>query len=259
MIISWNINSIYSRLTHLKRLIKKLNPKIILLQEIKCITKKFTYKEFLDLGYDIKVFGQKSYNGVGILSKFPLKNVIVGLKGMGIEQEARYIEATINIEKICYKLISVYVPHGSDLSSKKFLYKMNFYSKLEERVSYLLKNQENLIIGGDFNVAPEEIDIYNPQEFESKLLFSIKERKSFRKLLNLGLIDTFREFNYKTQKFSWWDYRAGSWQHNKGIRIDHILASPIVADAITKAGILSEPRGWQEPSDHAPIYSTMEA
>lgn len=254
MIICWNVNSISSRFNHLVKLIKEHNPKVILLQEIKCIEEKFPYEELSDLGYNIKIFGQKAYNGVAILSKYPIEDTMIGLEGMGDNQEARYIENTIVIEKICYKIISVYVPNGSEVGSEKFKYKLNFFQKLHERLAYLIKYEENIIIGGDLNVAPEAIDVYDPKRSDGKLLFNIEERKCFRKLLNLGLIDTFRDFNNDVQQFSWWDYRAGSWQHNKGMRIDHILASPAVTDKISTSGVLTEPRGWSKPSDHAPIY-----
>ena len=254
MIICWNVNSISSRLNHLIKLVKEHSPKIILLQELKCTQEKFPYDILEDLGYNIKIFGQKTYNGVAILSKFPLEDTIIGLEGMGNEQEARYIESTITINKICYKIISAYIPNGSELGSEKFKYKMDFFIKLKKRLLKLMNYDENLIIGADFNVAPEEIDVFNPSHSNGKLLFSTEERKSFRQLLNIGLIDTYREFNRDTQKFSWWDYRAGSWQHNKGMRIDHILVSPRVADKIINTGILAETRGWEKPSDHAPVY-----
>lgn len=254
MIICWNVNSIFSRFNHLVKIIKKHNPQVILLQEIKCTKEKFPQKELSDLGYNISIFGQKTYNGVAILSKDTLENTIVGLDGMEDNQEARYIENTTVIKKIYHKIISVYVPNGSEVGSEKFAYKLNFFQKLYERLIYLLKHEENIIIGGDLNVAPEAIDVYDPKRSDGKLLFNIEERKYFRRLLNLGLIDTFREFNNDTQQFSWWDYRAGSWQHNKGMRIDHILVSSTVADKILKSGVLTEVRGWIKPSDHAPIY-----
>jgi exodeoxyribonuclease-3 len=254
MILCWNVNSIFSRFDHLVNVIKEHNPKIILLQEIKCTEEKFPYQELSDLGYNITIFGQKTYNGVAILSKYPPEDTIKKLEGMGENQDARYIENTIVIEKICYKIVSVYIPNGSEVGSEKFAYKLDFFQKLHDRLEYLMKYEKNIIIGGDFNVAPEEIDVYDPKRAEGKLLFNIEERKYFRKLLKIGFIDTFREFNNDVQQFSWWDYRAGSWQHNKGMRIDHILVSPAVADKITKSGVLTETRGWAKPSDHAPIY-----
>ena len=254
MLICWNLNSIFSRLEHLKKVIRQNNPSVILLQEIKCLSDKFPYEEFEDLGYNIKVVGQKAYNGVAILSKYPMEDIITGLDPIEINQDARYIEATITINRICYKIISVYVPNGTEVDSEKFKYKLEFFQHLYERLNYLKSIEENVIIGGDFNVAPEGIDLYNPKERSGKLLFHIDERKCFRKLLSLGYIDSFREFNPDTQQFSWWDYRGGSWQHNKGMRIDHILVSPAVADKITQSGMLVEARGWQKPSDHTPIY-----
>ena len=254
MIICWNVNSIFSRFDHLVNIIKEHNPKVILLQEIKCTKEKFPYQELSDLGYNITIFGQKTYNGVAILSKYPPEDIIAKLEGMGENQEARYIENTIVIEKICYKIISVYIPNGSEVGSEKFAYKLDFFQKLHARLEYLMKYEKNIIIGGDFNVAPEAIDVYDPKRAEGKLLFNIEERKCFRKVLEIGFIDTFREFNNNVQQFSWWDYRAGSWQHNKGMRIDHILVSPAVADKIARSGVLTETRGWNRPSDHAPIY-----
>ena len=254
MLICWNLNSISSRLEHLKKVIQRNNPNIFLLQEIKCINDKFPYEELTDLGYNIEIFGQKAYNGVAILSKYPMEDVIKGLESMGINQDARYIEVTITINRICYKVISLYVPNGNEVGSEKFKYKLDFFRNLYERLSYLRNIEKNIIIGGDFNVAPEEIDLYNPKQRYGQILFHTDERKYFRKILNLGYIDSFREFNPDIQQFSWWDYRAGSWQHNKGMRIDHILVSPSVADKITKSGVLVEARGWERSSDHAPIY-----
>jgi exodeoxyribonuclease-3 len=254
MLICWNVNSVSSRLDHLKKVIKQHSPSVFLIQEAKCINEKFPYEVFEDLGYNIKYFGQKTYNGVAILSKYQMEDHVIGLEGMGDDQQARYIEATIAIDGECYKIISVYVPNGSDIESKKFQYKIDFFQKLYQRLKELKKKEDNIIIGGDFNVAPDDIDTYDPKQRAGKILFHIDERKSFRSLLSLDYVDSFRAMNTKVQQFSWWDYRSGSWQRNKGMRIDHILVSPKVADKIMEAGMLIEPRGWEKPSDHTPIY-----
>ena len=227
----------------------------MLLQEVRCTDKQFPHEALRSLGYYVKVLGQKSYNGVAILSKYPLDNNFIELEGcITSGQDARYVESDIIINKINHKVISVYIPNGYEVGSQRFVNKIVFFHKLRQRLIYLLKYEENIIIGGDFNVAPEMIDVYNPKGCVGKLLFNVEERISFRRLLNIGLIDTFREFNTEIQQFSWWDYRAGCWEHNKGMRIDHILVSPSVADRIFKCGVLDEVRGWSKPSDHAPIY-----
>ncbi|WP_323732899.1 exodeoxyribonuclease III [Candidatus Bandiella euplotis] len=254
MLICWNLNSVSARLEHLKKVIKQNSPDVLLLQEIKCINEKFPHDELGDLGYNIEVFGQKTYNGVAVLSKHPIEDVCIGLEQVVQEQEARYIETTVAINGICNRIISVYVPNGAEVGSEKFKYKLEFLQRLYERLSHLKSIEENIIIGGDFNIAPEEIDVYDAKQMSGRVCFHIDERKWFRKILNLGYIDSFREFNRDMQQFSWWDYRAGSWQHNKGLRIDQILISPKLMDKITKAGVLTEPRGWERTSDHAPIY-----
>jgi exodeoxyribonuclease-3 len=228
-----------------------------LLQETKCLENKFPYEALEDMFYNIKVFGQKAYNGVAILSKAPIEDVVIGLDGLEDNNEARYIETIVCIKNESYRIISVYVPNGSEVGSEKFDRKLIFYNALYERIKYLLKLNENLIIGGDFNVAPDNIDVYDPKRMKGQIGFHIEERKWFRKILSLGLIDSFREFNKDTQQFTWWDYRAGSWQHNKGMRIDQILVSPRVADKITNTGVLSDTRGLIKPSDHAPAYIKM--
>lgn len=254
MLITWNVNSINSRLEHLTKVIKEYNPTALLLQETKCTDEKFPYEQLEDYGYNIIHFGQKSYNGVAILSKYSLEDLVIGFPSIKEGQEARYLEATITIKENCFRLISVYIPQGKEPGDKKFAQKMLFYEALYERLQELINLKENIIIAGDFNVAPEDIDVYSPDKLMGKAGFHIDERKWFRKLLSLGLIDIFRELNHGVQQFSWWDYRSGGWQHNKGMRIDNILLTPHLADKIQKAGVIIETRGWQRPSDHAPTY-----
>jgi len=211
-----------------------------------------------ELGYSsIGVSGQKAYNGVAIMSAIPLDNIITHLEGMEDLGEARYIESDVVYNKKKYRIISVYVPNGHEIASRRFFHKLSFYSRLEARLKNLIECGHNLIVCGDFNVVSKEIDSYNPQAMHGKLLFTTDEKKCFRRILNLGLMDTFRELNPGSKTFSWWDYRKGSWQQNKGLRIDYILASPKTVDEINSSGIISEVRGWTKPSDHAPLYITM--
>jgi exodeoxyribonuclease-3 len=252
MLICWNVNSINTRLSHVVSVINKFSPEILLFQETKCIDKNFPSSALEDLGYNIALSGQKSYNGVAIMSKKPLEDIAIGLPGLD-NAEARYIEASVMIAGRYTRVISVYVPNGADVESEKFTYKKQFLDLLQQRLIELKKTEENIIIAGDFNVAPDDIDVYDAKKMSGHLCFHIEERTRFRKLINCGFIDSFRSFNNTLQTFSWWDYRAGGWQNNKGLRIDHILVSPAMADVLQKAEILTEPRGWQKPSDHAPI------
>ncbi len=256
MLISWNVNSVNSRLAHLKQFVDLYNPSVILLQELKCLEDKFPYEALQDLGYNSAIFGQKSYNGVAILSKSRVEDKILGIPESDII-EARYIECSSYINNKCIKLISVYVPQGQDVESEKFSFKLQFFEDLYNRLHNLIKSNESFVIGGDFNVAPDPIDLYNPEKLNGKVGFHIEERRWIKKILSLGLIDIFRELNPETQLFSWWDYRSGGWQGNKGMRIDNLLLTPDLADLIEEAGIKTETRGWDKPSDHAPIYITL--
>ena len=257
-IASWNINSINSRLEHLLDFLKAQNPDILLLQETKCLADKFPYISIEDCGYNIKVFGQKSYNGVAILSKYPMEDVVIGLPGIShkYQEDARYIEALIMLNNESFKIASVYVPNGSEIGSEKFLYKLEFLETLSQHLNQMKMIYDNIIIGGDLN-APENIDVYNPEYLNGKIGFHIEERAALRNIINQGFLDTFRIKNRDAQEFSWWDYRSGSFAQNKGMRIDHILASPSVCDMLHSAEVYKETRGWTKPSDHAPVICDL--
>lgn len=264
-IASFNVNSINARLSRLLEWLKNSQPDVVLLQELKCVEEKFPFEALFDLGYNAAVHGQKTYNGVAILSKFKIEDVVKGIPSSDDEQ-ARYIEAVISVGGSAIRVASIYVPNGgSDLAphetlenSKKFLYKLNFFDQLRAHFSRLAEFDEIQIFGGDYNVAAEEIDIFDPKNFAGKILFHPLERQKFRSLLNLGLIDSYRVLNQKSQAFSWWDYRGGSWQHNKGVRIDYLLTSPQAADKISSVSI--EDRGVRDrekASDHCPVCVTL--
>ncbi|MDX2083085.1 MAG: exodeoxyribonuclease III [Rickettsiales bacterium] len=265
-IASFNVNSVKARLPRLLEWLKNSNPDVVLLQELKCLEADFPFEALFDAGYNAAVFGQKSYNGVAILSKFRIEDVVKGLPNFDDDQ-SRYIEALINVNDKALRVASVYVPNGGgDLlpgetleNSKKFLYKLNFLERLKAHFSKLAEFNEMQIFGGDYNCAVEEIDVFDPKSLRNTVCFHDLERQKMRAILNLGLIDSYRAANNSAQAFSWWDYRGGSWQHNKGLRIDYLLTSPLAADKIVAATI--EDRGvrdQEKASDHCPVCVTLE-
>jgi exodeoxyribonuclease III len=258
MIISaWNLNSIKSRKEHLVDWLKENNPNIVLLQELKAITENFPYEEIEELGYNCAVHGQKTYNGVSILSKSPIEDVTTSFLNDPNDTHSRYIQAVTYIDNQAIRVASLYAPNGGEVGSDKFLHKLEFFDALYEHIKELLKLEETLAIGGDYNIAPETIDVYDPESLEKSTCFTAEERAKMHKILNLGMVDSFRAANPDKQQFSWWDYRGGSYQHNKGMRIDHILLSPEAADMCTDAGVDTEPRDKAKPSDHAPIWAKL--
>ena len=268
-IASFNVNSVRARLPRLLEWLKNSNPDVVLLQELKCLEKDFPFEALFDAGYNAAVYGQKTYNGVAILSKTKIEDVVKGLPMLDAEddEQARYIEAVIPIHKSAIRVASIYAPNGGgDLAldealenSKKFLYKLKFFDRLKAHFTKLQDYEEMQIFGGDYNVAAENIDVFDPKSLEGTVCFHPLERQKFRSLLNLDLTDSYRAHNQQNQAFSWWDYRGGSWQHNKGMRIDYLLASPLAADKISSAAI--EDRGvrdCEKASDHCPVVVTLD-
>ncbi len=252
-IATLNINSINARLPNLLAWLKNSTPDVVLLQELKCLEENFPFEPLLDAGYNAAVAGQKTYNGVAILSKFKIEDVIKKLPTLPDDEQARYIEAVVSVKDKAIRVASIYVPNGGGDESK-FLYKLKFYDALKAHFSSLLGYNEIQIFGGDYNVGAEEIDVYDPKSLEGTICFHIEERKKFRQFLNLGLSDTYRIKHPQNQAFSWWDYRGGSWQHNKGMRIDYLLASPLATDLIIDANIEDKGvRDQEKASDHCPV------
>jgi len=256
-IATWNVNSIRSRKELALSWVKENKPDILLLQELKCVNEQFPREDFEDLGYNLALHGQKTFNGVAILSLFPIDEVITDFTDNPIPEQARYIEAVISINKSAIRVVSVYVPNGETPDSDKYQNKLKFFDALETHLEELLKLDEVIVIGGDFNVAPEEIDTYSPDNTSDTVLFCLEMRKKLRSLINLGLYDAFRLIHPKEQQFSWWDYRAGAWHKNHGLRIDHLLLSPEAADKLVAAEIDSSVRGKESPSDHAPVICRL--
>lgn len=268
-IATFNVNSIRARLPNLLEWLKNSNPDVVLLQELKCVEENFPFDELLDSGYNCAVSGQKSYNGVAILSKFKIEDVVKELPILDgeVDEQARYVEAVIPIEDKAIRVSSIYVPNGGGEiaagetleTSKKFLYKMEFFNRLKAHFENLLQYDEIQIFGGDFNVGAEENDVFDPKSLEGTVCFHPQEREKFRSLLNLGLIDSYRAANLNHQAFTWWDYRGGGWQHNKGLRIDYLLTSPQAADKIILASIEDKGvRDQEKASDHCPAIVELE-
>lgn len=279
---TFNVNSIRVRISNILKWLKDANPDIVCFQELKCQNHEFDFNIFKELGYEYAVWGQKTYNGVAILSKFPIlnsKNIILadkvltketaminGLEAVNIQ--ARCIEATIKIGASDYKVISVYVPNGGgeikdhenlqDPSKfpLKFAYKISFLRELRD---YLAKKQnEKLIIAGDLNIAFQDLDVFDKDYMYNKICFNEHEREELGSLFKIGLIDLFRNCNPLTKSFSWWDYRGNSWKYDKGLRIDYILATPIVADMVEKCYIEDDGiRDIENCSDHCPVSVTL--
>lgn len=252
LVVSWNVNSVRLRLPQIELLVKKHSPDIILLQEIKCLNESFPKMELEDLGYNLAIHGQKTFNGVAILSKSPIEDVVVN-QG----EQSRLIEGFTYLNNIGIRVISAYIPNGQEVGSDKFQYKMNFFEMLENKLEELLANDENLLIGGDFNIAPEPIDVYNHKSLYGSIGHHQDEMDWFKKYLNMGFSDSFRRCYPDKQEFSWWDYRAGSFQQNKGMRIDQILTCPRTTDLIEDSGVYSEFRSLPKASDHAPIFCKL--
>ncbi len=246
-IVSWNVNSLKARLDHVKKFLASRNPDILMVQELKGL--EFPQGDFKALGYDTAAVPQKAYNGVAILSKAPITILRDKLPGDENDEQCRYLEVSINDTR----LINIYAPNGNPCPGEKFDYKLRWLTRLKDRLTTLRADNIPFIIGGDFNIIPEEKDCFDPKGWIQDALFRIESRQHFRALLNLGLTDAFRVFNSAAGQYTFWDYQAGCWPQNKGLRIDHFLLSPTWADRLVSCSIDSEPRGWDSPSDHTPI------
>lgn len=253
-IATWNVNSIRSRLMHLLEWLRSGNaPDVLCLQELKVVNENFPLMEIEELGYNCAVHGQKTYNGVGILSRFPLEDIVTTLPGDGSDEQARYIEAVISLEGAALRVASVYVPNGQAVDSEKFAYKMAFYDRLLAHTQNILAYEEPFVLAGDFNVAPAAVDVYDPAGLEGTVCFHPAERAKLRRLLHSGLYDAWRAAWPEKQQFSWWDYRGNGWKMNKGLRIDHLFLSPMALDCMERCEILDNMRDADKASDHTPV------
>jgi exodeoxyribonuclease-3 len=251
-IISWNVNSIRARIENVLDYIKDSKPDILFLQEIKTQIDNFPFEKFKNIGYHSYVFGQKSYNGVAFLSKSKIDNVNNDFF-KDVLKQSRIITGDISINKRKIKLINIYVPNGNPVDTEKYEYKKNWLSLFNKAVKKELSINSNIIISGDFNVIPEEIDVYDAKRYENDALYKLEIRKKYRELINLGFSDIYRYFNKSKQEYTFWDYFAGSWQKNFGMRIDHFLISNNMISKTKSVNINKKPRSKTKPSDHTPI------
>lgn len=251
-IATWNVNSVKARLPHLLDWLKQAKPEVVLLQETKCVDSDFPRLELESLGWHLALRGQKSYNGVAILSRHAILDRIDSLAGD--DQESRYIEAKLDNG---LRVASIYVPMGQSTESDRFPFKLAFLDAVHRRAAALLEGEEAFVLGGDYNVAPEEGDVFDVSAMEGQVLFHPEERRRYRKLLFLGLTDAYRALNPLPHRYSWWDYRGGAWQRDLGLRIDHLLLSPQAADRLDASGIDKTPRGWEKASDHTPVWCRL--
>ena len=251
-IVSWNVNSVRARIENILNYIKESKPDILLLQEIKTQQITFPMDDFKKAGYDSYVFGQKSYNGVAFLSKFKISKIDTNFINDKLKQ-SRIITGEIKIKSKNIKLINIYVPNGNPVDTEKYDYKKNWLDLFNKNIKKLLKDNSNIIISGDFNIIPEEIDVYDSKRYENDALFRLEIRKKYRELINLGFVDVYRHYNKKKQEYTFWDYFAGSWQKNHGMRIDHFIVSNNILENLKSININKKPRSKTKPSDHTPI------
>lgn len=242
----WNVNSIKARTEHVKRWLAANSPDILMIQELKGLD--FPHDAFE--GYEIHAVGQKAYNGVAIFSKTPFTIILNRLPGDEADEQSRYLE--IEMQDGTH-IINIYLPNGNPAPGDKFDYKLKWMDRLYDRLASLRADNIPFIIGGDFNVIPDARDCWDPKLWENDALYRLETRSKFRALLNLGLTDAFRALNQKDHQYTFWDYQAGCWPADKGIRIDHFLLSPTMADRIQSCTIDKTPRGEESPSDHTPV------
>jgi len=255
-IISWNVNSVRARLENILNYINESKPDILLLQEIKTQDETFPKDNFKNVGYKSFVYGQKSYNGVAIVSKTKVDNI--NIKFIKDElQQSRIITGEIYLKKKKIDLINIYVPNGNPVDTPKYDYKKNWLKKFINNIKKRLKINTNLLIAGDFNIIPEEIDVHDFKRYENDALGRLEIRKMYRELINLGFKDIYRFINKKKQEYTFWDYFAGSWQKNYGMRIDHFLLSNSLINDVSSININKKPRSKIKPSDHTPIELTI--
>ena len=251
-IISWNVNSVRARIENIKTYIKDAAPDVLLLQEIKTQNENFPNDDFKKLDYVSYVFGQKSYNGVAIISKHELDNINNSFIKDDLNQ-SRIITAELKLKKKKIELINIYVPNGNPVDTEKYEYKKNWLKKFIINIKKKIQKNSNILIAGDFNIIPEELDVHDFKRYENDALGKLEIRKKYRELINLGFKDVYRFKNKTKQEYTFWDYFAGSWQKNYGMRIDHFLLSNNLIENIKSININKKPRSKEKPSDHTPI------
>ncbi len=249
-IATWNVNSLRVRLPHVLDFLQVHQPDVLALQETKLPDADFPIDAFKEIGLNVVFSGQRTYNGVAIISRAKVNDVITDFPDF-VDPQRRLLMAVV--QGIC--ILNIYVPNGESVESEKYQYKLNWLSHLTHFIKKQLKKYPDLVVLGDFNIAPKEIDVRNPESWEGKVLFSQPERQAFQALLDLGLVDLFRAKNPTEQAYSWWDYRMNAFKRNLGLRIDHILCSQPLYARSKSGSIDKAPRALQRPSDHAPVIA----
>lgn len=254
-VATWNVNSIKARLAHLLSWLRETAPDVVLLQETKVADEAFPGLEIGDLGYNVVTVGQRAYNGVAVISKHPVEVLAWALPGDADDSQARYLETfTCGLRLAC-----LYAPNGNPIGTAKFDYKLGWLERLRRHTQELLASEDAFILGGDWNVAPGDEDVYDPFDLRFDALCQPETRAAFRRILHLGMTDAVAALSPTPHRYTWWDYRAGGFDADRGMRIDHLLLSPQAADRLIAADIDRTPRGWLRPSDHAPVHCTLRA
>ncbi|MAT35210.1 MAG: exodeoxyribonuclease III [Ponticaulis sp.] len=251
-IATWNVNSIKARLPTVLEVLKSIDCDVVCLQELKCETENFPYMEIEELGYQTAVFGQKTYNGVAILSKTPIEDVLTGLPGNEGDDQSRYVEVLTGGDTPV-RVASIYLPNGNPFPGEKFAYKLSWMKFLEERARELLTYEERVVLAGDYNVIPHDEDCWDPAVWKDDALAQPESRAAFQRLQWLGYTEAFASVEGKSHVYTFWDYQRGAWQKDHGIRIDHLLLSPEASDGLVSVSIYKDARGLQKPSDHVPV------
>ena len=249
-IATWNINSMNVRLPHVVEWLSNHEPDVLVLQEIKQLTEKFPTAALADIGYHSIASGQKTYNGVAVISKTPASDPVTDFPGFE-DPQRRILATTIDGMRV----VNLYVPNGSEVGSEKYEYKLRWLAALRDFLESELAAHQNLVVLGDFNIAPADEDVYDPEKWGDAILCSPLERQALGKVTDLGLTDVFRKFEQPESMFSWWDYRAAGFRRNAGLRIDLILTSDSMTGCCTASYVDKEPRAWERPSDHAPVVA----
>jgi len=253
-IATWNVNSLNVRLQHVLEWLDAVSPDILVLQEIKQITEAFDADAFRSLGYESIASGQKTYNGVAVISRSQAQDPVTDFPGFE-DPQRRILASTIGGTRV----VNLYIPNGSSVGSDKYEYKLSWLAALRGFLEKEMQAHEKLVVLGDFNIAPDDRDVHDPEKWGDAILCSLAERAALKELQDLGLADVFRQFEQPEKTFSWWDYRAAGFRRNAGLRIDLILASKTLSDKCTACRVDREPRTWERPSDHAPVIADFSA
>jgi exodeoxyribonuclease III len=266
-IATWNVNSIRQRLDHLVSWLKEREPDVVCLQEIKCMDDAFPREPIEALGYTVVTHGQKTFNGVALLSRLPFDETRQGLAGDDEDTHARFLEGVVSLKSDgkrsskspgVVRIACLYLPNGNPVNTDKYPYKLKWMERLSNFARERMTTEEPLILAGDFNVIPHARDVSNPAAWVNDALFLPQTRERFEALLNLGLTDALRATSDDGGLYTFWDYQAGAWQKNLGIRIDHMLLSPQASDRLVEVGIDKHVRSWEKPSDHVPVWADFD-